>query len=138
MTVREAQTLYRKVGRRYVPHCIHWSDDRVLPVGTFRLVYAYTDGGRRYEYDVTPDTAGWAAAAMVAKHAIREAVISASRPAPIEPAAAKPYTKRQLQAIDTARSVLAEAGVGMPSWWGYVTPDDLADTAIAAVQNYRP
>ena len=51
MNITDTETLYRKVGRRYVPaySLAHWNyDGDLMPVGSFRLVHAYSDGGRRY------------------------------------------------------------------------------------------
>ena len=47
--MKETETLYRKDGRRYVPaySLAHWNyDGDMMPVGSFRLVHAYNDGGR--------------------------------------------------------------------------------------------
>ena len=49
MTTTETETLFRKVGRRYVPaySLADWSYDKdLMPVGSFRLVHAYSHGGR--------------------------------------------------------------------------------------------
>ena len=51
------EPLYKKAGRKYVPVVGTWYEDRCtdqMKVGTFRLVYCYSDGERRYEYEVTP------------------------------------------------------------------------------------
>jgi hypothetical protein len=82
MTITDTEPLYRKVGRKYVPaySLSEWSYDKdMMPVGSFRLVHAYSDGGRRYAYEVTPDTAGWVAAATLAVHAMTEAIHKANQ-----------------------------------------------------------
>ena len=74
------EVLYRKVGRRYVP-VSDWdlnAGDK-MRVGTFRLTYCYADGGSRYWYEVTPDTAGFVAAAMVAHAAMEVAFVDAAK-----------------------------------------------------------
>ena len=70
------EVLYKKVGRKYVPvrQTFDGYDSPTIPVGTFVLTYAYTDGGRSYTYDVTPDTASFVAAAKVAQKAMEEAI----------------------------------------------------------------
>jgi hypothetical protein len=57
MNITETETLFRKVGRKYVPaySLSEWSYDKdMMPVGSFRLVHAYSDGGRRYAYERHP------------------------------------------------------------------------------------
>lgn len=138
MTTRPTNPLYKKQGRRYVPaySIADWDYDKDrMAVGTFRLTYAYADGGRHYEYDVTPDTAGWAAAAALAKHAMVEAMRHAAtrhRPAT---SSAVLLTKKQQQAVAQARAILNEAGV-LSSMWESASPEDIADAAIAAVLQY--
>ena len=45
------ETLYRKVGRRYVPVLNSRTYERdTMPVNTWRMVYAYSDGGRTVSY----------------------------------------------------------------------------------------
>lgn len=133
MTTQPTEPLYKKQGRRYVAtySVTDWRFDRdAMPVGTFRLTYAYGDGGRRYKYDVTPDTAGWAAAALLAKHAMVEALRSASLLH--RPAISKPLTKKQAVAVAQARAILNGAGV-LSSMWESASPEAVADAAIAAV-----
>ena len=134
MTTRPTDPLYKKQSRRYVPaySIADWDYDKdLMAVGTFRLTYAYQDGGRRYEYDVTPDTAGWAAAALLAKHTMVEAMRKASTQH--RPATSKLLlTKRQQQAVAQARAILNEAGV-LSSMWESASPEAVADAAIAAV-----
>lgn len=79
----KTETYYVKRGRRYVPAAsvlpYDWEyRDRIKP-GTFRLVYAYQSGGKRYEYDVTPATAAWVAAAQIARQAMEDAMLKASK-----------------------------------------------------------
>jgi hypothetical protein len=134
MTTQPTEPLYKKQGRRYVPaySVTDWSFDcDAMRVGTFRLTYAFTDGGRRYEHDVTPDTAGWAAAALLAKHAMVEAMRKASTKH--LPATSKLLlTKKQQQAVAQARAILQEAGV-LSSMWESASPENIADAAIATV-----
>ena len=132
-TKRPTEALYQKRGRRYVPVVsgASWDYDQDrMPVGTFRLTYAYADGGRRYEHDVTPDTAGWAAAALLAKHAMVEALRHAATQRP--PAQRIELTKKQQHAAAQARAILNHAGV-LSSMWESASPEAIADAAIAAV-----
>lgn len=132
--------LYRKVGRRYVPalnvELRHIPSD-VMKVGTFRLTYAYTDGGRRYAYDVTPATASWRAAAMVARDAMAQAIRAATPAQPSESTLVK-YTPRQRAGLAKAQAIMAEYGTMLPEWWNHTTPEDIAAAAIRAVEDYRP
>ncbi len=134
MTSRPTDPLYKKHGRRYVPaySVADWDYDKDhMTVGTFRLTYAHTDGGRRYEHDVTPDTAGWAAAALQAKHAMVDALRQAATQH--RPATSKVLlTKKQQQAAAQARAILNDAGV-LSSMWESASPEAIADAAIAAV-----
>lgn len=134
MTTRPTAPLYKKKGRRYVPaySAADWDYDKDrMAVGTFRLTYAYADGGRRYEHDVTPDTAGWAAAALQAKHAMVDALRQAATQH--RPATSKVLlTKKQHQAVAQARAILNDAGV-LSSMWESASPESIADAAIAAV-----
>lgn len=134
MTTRPTDPLYKKQGRRYVPaySVAEWDYDKDhMAVGTFRLTYAYANGGRRYEYDVTPDTAGWAAAALLAKHAMVEAMRKASTKH--LPATSRLLlTKKQHHAVAQARAILNGAGV-LSSMWESASPESIADAAIAAV-----
>lgn len=131
-------TLYEKIGRRYVPVSERWHrscDEDQMKVGTFRLTYCYTDGGRRYEYDVTPVTASWIAAAMIAKEAIEQAITEAASAKPSEPRA---YTKKQQQIIKKYRAEMAAAGGNFPNWWSVGSARDISEAAIKALENYRP
>jgi hypothetical protein len=97
---KETEILYKKVDRKYVPVAARWYEERhsdQMQVGTFRLTYAYSNGGRRYEYDVTPATAPMFAAMLVAKQAIDDAIREAVKMRPDTP---KPYTKKQLAIIE--------------------------------------
>ena len=135
MTTQPTEPLYKKQGRRYVPaySVTDWSFDRdAMRVGTFRLTYAFTDGGRRYEYDVTPDTAGWAAAALLAKHAMVEAMRDAATQHRPATSRVVPLTKKQQYAVAQARAILNGAGV-LSSMWEGASPEDIADAAIATV-----
>ena len=108
MNTRPTDPLYKKQGRRYVPaySVTEWDYDKDrMPVGTFRLTYAFTDGGRRYEYDVTPDTAGWAAAALLAKHAMVEAMRDAATQHRPATSRVVPLTKKQQYAVAQARAI---------------------------------
>jgi hypothetical protein len=102
-----------------------------MPVGTFRLTYAYTNGGRRYEYDVKPDTASVTAAMMVARRAMEEAIKAESEMYP-EP---KIYTKKQLKIMKKFRE---DMGGFYPQWWCESSYYDISQAAIDAVMNYKP
>lgn len=130
-------TLYEKRGRKYVPVAVHWADERdKMKVGEFRLTYCYSDGARRYEYNVTPATAPFVAAAMIAKvameDAIRERVIAKEHIKNV------PYTKKQLAILKRFRKEMADAGGLLPNWWDHASSYEISEAAIKAVQEYRP
>ena len=129
------EPLYKKVGRKYVPVVGTWYEDRCtdqMKVGTFRLVYCYADGARRYEYEVTPATAPVMAAMQVAKLAMIEKIRDMSQ---MRPSGMMPYTKRQQALIEQFK---ADMGGMYPSHWQQNSADEIADAAIKAVLEYRP
>jgi hypothetical protein len=137
MNIINTNTLYKKVGRKYVPVRAYWAEDERndwMKAGAFRLTYAYKDGGRRWEYDVTPDTAGFVAAATLAREAISDAV---HERAIARPSGTTPYTKKQLAIIEEFRQRMADAGGLLPTMWTHATGHEIADAAIEAVKNYR-
>lgn len=129
------ETLYKKVGRKYVPVSDRWDGSDQMRVGSFRLTYCYTSGGRRYEYEVTPATASWVAAAMIAKVAMEDAIRAK---AVAKPHAAIAYTKRQQEIIQRFRTEMSEAGGLMPEWWDHASAYELSQAAIKAVEEYKP
>ena len=131
----KTETLYRKVGRKYVPVSAYWPEEthqNRQAVGTFRLIYAYADGARRYEYEVTPATAPAVAAMLIAKQAMCEAIREASR---MRPQFAHKYTTKQQAALARFRE---EMDGMMPSWWIEGFDYTVADAAIKAVLEFRP
>jgi hypothetical protein len=128
------RTLYEKQGRKYVPVQIDCDRD-TLKCGQFRLHYAYEDGAGMYFYDVTPDTAGFVAAAMIAHKAMEKAIEEASKPRPMNP---MPYTKKQQEIIKRYRQEIMDAGGGLPSWWQHASTWDIADAGIEAVRRFKP
>lgn len=107
-----------------------------MQAGTFRLTYCYTKGGRRYEYAVTPDTASWCAAAMIAREAMEEAIRKAA-PASNH-AKTIPYTKKQLAILARFREEMSAAGGLLPEWWEHTSPYELSKVAVEAVRNFKP
>lgn len=135
MNESKIEPLYKKVGRKYVPVHARWYEDHgaeQMPVGTFKLIYAYQDGGRRYEYQVKPDTAGVMAAMMIARKAMEQAIIDKSS---MRPSGLQPYTKKQLEAIERFK---AEMGGMFPSHWQENSAYEISESAIKAVLEYRP
>ena len=138
MSLLEGEALYRKVGRKYIPVGNSMSDsyDRdLMKIGEFRLVFCSGDGERRYQHGVTPDTAGWHAAAMIAHKAIKDAIKEAAVHKP-QLGRAKAYTKKQIALIEEFRKSMVAAGGFMPDYWQSSSPYDIADAAIKAVANY--
>jgi hypothetical protein len=136
MNITETETLFRKVGRKYVPaySLSEWSYDKdMMPVGSFRLVHAYSDGGRRYAYNVTPDTAAWVAAATLAVHAMTEAIHKANQHTI---ASGTPWTKKQQAAIAQANAILEAAGIWSRRGWTTAAAHDVAQAGIDAVRQW--
>jgi len=131
-------TLYEKRGRKYVPVIERWYECDQLNVGQFRLTYCYAEGGRRYEYNVTPDTAGFVAAAMIAREAMEQAISEVKASRPVIPANAKPYTKKQREILKRFRTEMAAAGGLFPDWWVNTSAWDISEAAIKAVREFRP
>jgi hypothetical protein len=131
-----SETVYIKRGRRYVPFS-SWERDigDSMKVGTFRLTYAYSDGGRRYTYDVQPDTAGFVAAAQIARTAMEAAMRDA---AIANPSSTTLYTKRQLDILARFRAEMAEAGGLLPTSWQHSSAYDISQAGIDAVRDYKP
>ena len=129
------KVLYKKVGRKYVPMVVQWNEESgrdQLNTGTFRLTYAYRDGGRRYEYYVTPATAPMVAAMMVAREAMESAIRHASK---MHPNTTKPYTKKQKELIDKFR---IDMGGMYASWWVEGSAYEISEAAIKAVLEFKP
>lgn len=136
-----SETLYRKVGRKYVPayDVTRAYDHDHMKVGTWRMVYAYADGGRRYEYGVTPDIASFRAAAMLAREAMISAMDAAAKSCPnlTRSEKGKPYTKQQLQIINRFRDEMVAAGAMLPEWWSVSSAPAIADAAIKAIEGWK-
>lgn len=130
-------TLYEKRGRKYVPVQDRWDDGRdCMKVGQFRLTYCYSEGGRRYEYEVTPATASFVAAATVAREAMEDAI--RQRVISTEHIKNVPYTKKQLAILKRFRKEMSDAGGLWPNWWQHTSSYELSEAAIKAVQEYKP
>lgn len=134
ITVLDSETLYVKRGRKYVPVYSRrdgWNDSSdLMRVGTCRLTYAYGDGARRYEYDVTPDTAGFVAACTIARHAMEQAITEAAKMKPHEKL--RPYTKRERELIAQFQR---DMGMVYPQWWAEGSAYDISRAAIDAVMS---
>src|SRR3972149_2674942 len=105
------ETLYRKVGRKYIPmgEAEHY-DYIIMPPQGFTLTHR-KEGVTQWEYAVKPDNAGFVAAAMVARAAMEDAIRQA---ATYRPSAPIPYTKKQLKLIEKFK---IEMGMLYPTWW---------------------
>ena len=131
------ETLYRKVGRRYVPVLNSRTYERdTMHVNTWRMVYAYSEGGRRYEYEVKPDNASFKAAAMIAKQAIVDAILKASA-ATLDVQNGRPFTAKQKRIIKRFRAEMEAAGGMLPVWWVHTSAEDVAKAAIKAVEEWH-
>jgi len=131
----KTEPLYKKVGRKYVPVQAYWHEDSAsdqMAVGTFRLVYAYADGGRRYEYEVKPDTAGFMAAAMIAKAAMEDSIRAMST---MQPSGVFRYNKAQLKCIEKFHRDMDGLA---PTHWMQAPSHEIVDAGIKAVLEFKP
>lgn len=132
------EILYRKQGRKYVPvyNVVNSYDKDLMKVGTWRMVYAYNNGARRYEYDVQPDTASFRAACMLAEQAMLKRIDEAVAcvPSGHQP---KQYTKKQLDLLEKFRQDMREAGGFVPDWWQYCSASDLVKAGIDAMLEHE-
>ncbi len=112
-----------------------WDRDYQKP-GTCRLVIAAGDGLRRYAHDVTPDTAGWVAAATIARIAMEQAIQERSAYTPSGPPVK--YTKKQLAVLAHCKKLMMDAGMLMPTHWTSTTAHEISQAAIDAVQGWKP
>jgi len=135
------ETLYRKVirGKRttYVVaySAQSWDMPDLMRPGTFRMTYAYANGSRRYEYAVTPDTAGFMAAATIARQSMEDAIKQASN---AKPTSVYQYTKQQLAVLNDCRKRMESCGALLPSHWEHTSAYDISQAAIDAVRNFKP
>lgn len=140
-TIQPAEGLYTRTMHgtrpRYTLAYSHVNDYHlvdVMQVNTFRLVHAYGEGGRRYHYDVTPDTAAFVAAASIAEEAMVKAMLDASK---VQPAhTLEKYTEKQLAAINQARDIMQAAGVFI-THWQYPGMHDIVRAGIDAVKRHN-
>jgi hypothetical protein len=127
-----SETLYRKEGRRYVPvyNATSAYDKDLMKTGTWRMVYAYNDGGRRFEYDVKPDTASFVAACMLARHAMEQAI---EESVTAKPMAGGKFTAKQQKIIEQCEEMMRQAGILTPMWWQHGSAYEISQAAIHAV-----
>ena len=111
-----------------------WDVDTMKP-GECRLVVCSGDGMRRYQYGVTPDTAGWVAAATLAALAMEKAIMDASH---ARPTGVQPYTKEQLAVLEQCRNMMQDCGALLPTHWQHSHPSEIAQAAIDAVKDWKP
>ena len=140
-TVQPAEGLYTRTMHgtrpRYTLAYSHINDYHIvdaMKVNTFRLVHAYGEGGRRYHYDVTPDTAAFVAAASIAEEAMVKAMLEASKLQPAQPL--EKYTIKQLEAIRKARDIMQEAGCFV-SHWKHAGVHDIVRAGIETVKKWQ-
>lgn len=134
------EVLYRKIGRKYVPAFNAESSTRydydMMNPGTFRLTYCYTDGGKRYNYDVTPDIAGFVAATEMFRKRFEDAVLEAAKAVDKQDSNyTTRYTKEQKQAIAQARELLDKTGVTTPLWWQHRTGWEMSEHIIKELKD---
>ena len=139
------EPIYRRIehGKRVryelIGNASHWTSNMdVLKPGQFRLEFASRDGMRRYAYPVSPDVAGWEAAALIAQHTMRSEISRAARCVPQTSGMPRPYTKKQAAILARYRQEMADAGAHLPEWWQFTSSYDISKAAIEAVREYKP
>lgn len=137
-----SEAIYRRVQRgkrvhyELIGNARSWhSDMDVLKPGQFRLEFASQDGMRRYAYPVSPDVAGWEAAALIARGAMDEAIRRAHQ---AKPMGVTYFTKKQLAVLAECRQKMEACGACLPTHWQHSTPHEISQAAIDAVREYRP
>jgi hypothetical protein len=127
--------LYKKVGRRYVPFS-EWErlEGDSMKVGTWRMTYAYSDGGRRFSYDVKPDTASFVAACQLAQIAMEKAI---SDMASAKPSALVKYTKPQIALVNKFRADMNSVGGLVPDYWVHESSHAIVEAGIKAVREWK-
>lgn len=135
MNTTPATPLYVKQGRKYVL----WGNTQrsdieadVMRAGAFHLVWCPAPGEQRFRHDVTPDTAGFTAAAMIAQRAMEDAMQEAAGAKPTT--TIQRYTKKQLAIIEKFRSDMRATGLLEPQWWTNASSREIAEAGILAVR----
>jgi hypothetical protein len=129
--------LFIKKGRRYVSYgnAGSWCDDRdVMKIGEFRLTYCADEGHYRARYDVTPDTAAFIAAAMIAQHEMEKAITETVIAKPsLE---GQPYTDEQKRIVEKFRHDMAATGALVPYYWLHRSAAEVAKAGVDAVVQF--
>jgi hypothetical protein len=86
---------------------------------------------------VTPDTAGFVAAAMIAREALEKAICNAVIAKPSLPTT-RPYTPKQKRIVEQFRKDMADAGGLVPDWWTAKSAYEIVTAVIEAVRSYKP
>ena len=137
MTEHETTPLFRKRGRRYVPAYSEVGFDRydrdMMAVGSFRLTHAYNDGGRRYEYDVTSDTAALVAALVLYQVELERIILEAAVAVPMRDQNTRQFTPKQQAVLVRYQAEMLEAGGSLPTWWSVGSAHGIARAARDAV-----
>lgn len=129
------EMLYRKVGRRYAPFgtvCDAYDRDFLRAEG-FQLRWTHANGAR-YQYSVTPDTAAFEAAAMIAREAMVAAMAEASKSIP---QGVENFTAKQRAVLSQCHALMTDTGALLPSHWQQASLYDIAEAGINAVKNYQ-
>ena len=122
------ETWYRrKPNGRYEPVAEAENYSYVVMPDGFTLTYR-KDGLTQWEYGVTPDSAGFVAAAMVSRIAMEDAIRVA---ATYRPQTERPYTKKQLACIEQFKR---DMGFSCPAWWQQTTAREIVQAGIDAVR----
>lgn len=135
MIVKKVEPLYRKVGRKYVVVSSACELD-IMPVGSWRLTHAATDGGNWYFWDIAPNRAAIDAAGFELANEMARLMQEASKPIPQTGSFVK-HTKKQLAALDEAKEILHRAKVAWPSVWEVASTRDIAKAALAALKDKK-
>lgn len=134
------EDLYRKIqqGKRVKYELAYsaksWDAPDLMKPGTFRMTYAYSEGGRRYEWDVTPDTASFVAASMLFKEAMENAI---KAKVIATPQGTSMYNKKQLAALEKCKQIMVEANMLLPTHWTHTSAWELSEAAVNAIRGHQ-
>ena len=133
MSTIPTETLYTKVGRRYIP--VSEGIDRYdlkVPVGGSILIVSTGPGAHTCQYNIDPDRAAFLAAAALFRDAMVNAIQEAAKSSPS--CVSRPYTKKEKECIDRFRDEMAKLGSFLPDWWESASAWKIAEAAVQAIE----
>ena len=137
MTTTETETLFRKVGRRYIPaySLSEWSYDKgtLMKAGSFLPCARLQRRRAQVRHEVTPDTAGWWLLRRW-QRACHDRGYPQGQPAHDRKREA--VDEKQQAAIKQANAILEAAGIWSGRGWTTAQAYDVAQADIDAVTQW--